>query len=85
MQTTIIKPKKIFHWHDLQEIWQYKELLYFFTWRDLKVRYKQTALGAAWAIFQPFMTMVVFTIFFGKLAKMPSDGVPYPIFVYTGL
>ncbi len=85
MQTTIIKPKKIFRWNDLREIWQYKELLYFFTWRDLKVRYKQTALGAAWAIFQPFMTMVVFTIFFGKLAKMPSDGVPYPIFVYTGL
>ena len=85
MQTTIIKPKKLFHWNDLREIWQYKELLYFFTWRDLKVRYKQTAIGAAWAIFQPLMTMVVFTIFFGKLAKMPSDGVPYPIFVYTGL
>jgi lipopolysaccharide transport system permease protein len=85
MQTTIIKPKKIFHWNDLREIWQYKELLYFFTWRDLKVRYKQTAIGAAWAIFQPFMTMIVFTVFFGTLAKMPSDGVPYPIFVYTGL
>jgi lipopolysaccharide transport system permease protein len=85
MQTTIIKPKKIFSWNDLHEVWQYRELLYFFTWRDLKVRYKQTAIGAAWAIFQPFMTMVVFTIFFGNLAKMPSDGVPYPIFVYTGL
>jgi lipopolysaccharide transport system permease protein len=85
MQTTIIKPKKIFSWNDLKEVWQYKELLYFFTWRDLKVRYKQTALGAAWAIFQPVMTMVVFTVFFGNLAKMPSDGVPYPIFVYTGL
>jgi len=85
MQTTIIRPKKIFAWRDLREIWQYKELLYFFTWRDLKVRYKQTAIGAAWAIFQPFMTMVVFTIFFGTLAKMPSDNVPYPIFVYTGL
>jgi len=85
MQTTIIKPKKIFSWNDLREIWAYKELLYFFTWRDLKIRYKQTAIGAAWAIFQPFMTMVVFTIFFGTLAKMPSDGVPYPIFVYTGL
>jgi len=82
---TIIRPKKIFSWNDLREIWQYKELLYFFTWRDLKVRYKQTALGAAWAIFQPLMTMVVFTVFFGNLAKMPSDGVPYPIFVYTGL
>jgi len=85
MQTTIIRPKKIFHWRDLLELWQYKELLYFFTWRDLKVRYKQTFLGAAWAIFQPFMTMVVFTIFFGNFAKMPSDNVPYPIFVYTGL
>jgi lipopolysaccharide transport system permease protein len=85
MQTTIIKPKKLFSLNDLREVWQYKELLYFFTWRDLKVRYKQTALGAAWAIFQPFMTMVVFTVFFGNLAKMPSDGVPYPIFVYTGL
>jgi len=85
MQTTIIKPKKIFSWNDLREIWVYKELLFFFVWRDIKVRYKQTAIGAAWAIFQPFMTMVVFTIFFGKLAKMPSDGVPYPIFVYTGL
>jgi len=83
--TTVIRPKKLFHSNDLREIWDYKELLYFFTWRDLKVRYKQTALGAAWAIFQPMMTMVVFTIFFGKLAKMPSDGVPYPIFVYTGL
>ena len=85
MQTTIIKPKKIFSWGDLREVWQYKELLYFFTWRDLKVRYKQTFIGAAWAIFQPVMTMVVFTVFFGKLAKMPSDGIPYPIFVYTGL
>ncbi len=85
MQTTVIKPKKLFSWNDLREVWTYKELLYFFTWRDLKVRYKQTALGAAWAIFQPVMTMVVFTIFFGNLAKMPSDNVPYPIFVYTGL
>lgn len=82
---TVIRPKKIFAWRDLLEIWQYKELLYFFTWRDLKVRYKQTALGAAWAIFQPVMTMIVFTIFFGNLAKIPSDNVPYPIFVYTGL
>jgi lipopolysaccharide transport system permease protein len=82
---TIIKPKKTFSLNDLKELWQYKELLYFFTWRDLKVRYKQTAIGAVWAILQPFITMVVFTIFFGKLAQMPSDGVPYPIFVYTGL
>ena len=81
----IIKPKKTFSTEDFKEIWRYKELLYFFTWRDLKVRYKQTAIGVLWALFQPFMTMVVFTIFFGKMAKMPSDGIPYPIFVYTGL
>jgi lipopolysaccharide transport system permease protein len=82
---TIIRPKKIFHLRDLRELWQYRELLFFFTWRDLKVRYKQTAIGAAWAIFQPFITMIVFSVFFGGLAKIPSDGVPYPIFVYTGL
>jgi lipopolysaccharide transport system permease protein len=82
---TIIRPKKLFHLRDLKEIWQYRELLYFFTWRDLKVRYKQTFIGIAWAIFQPFITMVVFTVFFGGLAKIPSDGVPYPIFVYVGL
>jgi lipopolysaccharide transport system permease protein len=83
--TTIIRPKKTLSWRDFSEIWNYRELMYFFVWRDLKVRYKQTAIGAAWAIFQPFMAMVVFSIFFGKLAHMPSDGVPYPIFVYTGL
>jgi len=69
----------------LAEIWRYRELLYFLTWRDVKVRYKQTALGAAWAVIQPLMTMVVFTIFFGKLARMPSDGIPYPLFSYAGL
>lgn len=83
--TTIIKPKKTFSWNDMRELWQYRELLYFFTWRDLKVRYKQTLIGAAWAILQPFITMVVFTVFFGNLAQIPSDGVPYPIFVYVGL
>lgn len=82
---TIIRPKKIFRLSDLKEIWQYRELLYFFSWRDLKVRYKQTAIGAGWAIFQPFITMVVFSVFFGGLAKIPSDNVPYPIFVYVGL
>ena len=82
---TIIKPKKLFSIKDITEIWRYKELLYFLTWRDLKVRYKQTVIGAGWAIFQPLMTMFIFTVFFGNLAKMPSDGVPYPIFVYTGL
>ena len=69
----------------LRELWEYRELLYFLTWRDVKVRYKQTALGAAWAIIQPFMTMVVFSLFFGKLAKVPSDGIPYPIFSYAAL
>jgi lipopolysaccharide transport system permease protein len=69
----------------LKDLWEYRELLYFLTWRDIKVRYKQTALGASWAIIQPFFTMVVFSLFFGKLAKIPSDGVPYPIFSYTAL
>jgi lipopolysaccharide transport system permease protein len=69
----------------LGELWQYRELLYFLTWRDIKVRYKQTALGAAWAIIQPFFTMVVFSLFFGKLGKIPSDGVPYPIFSFAAL
>ena len=69
----------------LNELWEYRELLYFLTWRDIKVRYKQTALGAAWAIIQPFFTMVVFSLFFGKLAKIPSDGLPYPIFAYAAL
>ena len=83
--TTVIRPKKTFSLRDIREIWQYRELLYFFTWRDLKVRYKQTAIGVLWALIQPFVTMVVFTVFFGGLAKIPSDGVPYPIFVYVGL
>lgn len=82
---TIIRPKKAISWKDAQELWQYRELLYFFTWRDLKVRYKQTVVGVVWAVFQPFMAMVVFTVFFGKLAGIPSDGVPYPIFVYVGV
>lgn len=85
METTVIRPRKTFSLKDIKELWQYKELLYFFVWRDLKVRYKQTFIGVAWAIFQPFITMVVFSVFFGGLAKIPSDGVPYPIFVYVGL
>ncbi len=85
MTITVIRPKKTFSLEDIREVWRYKELLYFFVWRDLKVRYKQTYIGIAWAIFQPFITMVVFSIFFGELAKIPSDGVPYPIFVYVGL
>jgi lipopolysaccharide transport system permease protein len=69
----------------LDELWRYRELLYFLMWRDIKVRYKQTVLGAAWAIIQPVFTMVVFSLFFGKLAKMPSDGVPYPIFSFAAM
>jgi lipopolysaccharide transport system permease protein len=69
----------------LRDLWEYRELLYFLVWRDIKVRYKQTALGAAWAVLQPFLTMLVFTVFFGRLAKVPSDGIPYPVFAYTAL
>lgn len=69
----------------LNDVWQYRELLYFLTWRDVKVRYKQTALGAAWAVIQPLFTMLVFSLFFGRLAKMPSDGLPYPVFAYAAL
>lgn len=82
---TIIKPKKLFSFSSLKEVWNYRELLYFFTWRDLKVRYKQTSIGVLWALFQPFITMVVFSIFFGSFLNIPSDNVPYPIFIYTGL
>lgn len=70
---------------NLKEFWQYRELLYFLTWRDIKVRYKQTALGILWAILQPLLTMVVFSFFFGELAKLSSDGLPYPIFSMAGL
>jgi lipopolysaccharide transport system permease protein len=69
----------------LNELWEYRELLYFLVWRDVKVRYKQTALGAIWAVLQPVLTMLVFSVFFGRLAKMPSDGIPYPVFVYAAL
>jgi lipopolysaccharide transport system permease protein len=82
---TVIEPTRGWRMFDLRELWAYRELLIVLTMRDIKVRYKQTVLGAAWAILQPFMTMVVFTIFFGKLANMPSDGFPYPVFVYTAL
>lgn len=69
----------------LRDLWTYRELLYFLTWRDVKVRYKQTVLGAAWAIIQPLATMLIFTLFFGKLANIPSDNIPYPLFAYSGL
>ena len=67
------------------ETWQYRELFLFLVWRDIKIRYKQTALGAAWAIIQPFFTMIIFTLFFGRLAQLPSDGIPYPVFYYSAL
>jgi lipopolysaccharide transport system permease protein len=68
-----------------RELWEYRELLFFFAWRDIKVRYKQTVMGASWAIIQPFFTMVIFSLFFGRLANVPSDGLPYPIFSYAAL
>src|SRR5262249_53449811 len=82
---TVIEPSRGWRRLDLRELWAYRELLFVLTSRDIKVRYKQTVLGAAWAILQPFMTMVVFTIFFGSLANLPSDGFPYPVFVYSAL
>jgi lipopolysaccharide transport system permease protein len=82
---TRIQPAKGWVGLNFPELWKFRELLYFLIWRDLKVRYKQTALGAAWAIIQPLLTMAVFSLFFGRLAGVPSDGVPYPIFAFTGL
>jgi len=70
---------------ELSELWTYRELLYFLVWRDIKVRYKQTVIGIGWAILQPLMTMVIFTMIFGNFAQIPSDGVPYPIFSFTAL
>lgn len=69
----------------LREVWEFRDLLYFLVWREIKVRYKQTALGVAWAMIQPLFTMVVFTLFFGRLGRMPSDGLPYPLFTYSAL
>lgn len=68
-----------------RELWEYRDLFYFFVWRDIKVRYRQTVMGASWAIIQPFFSMVIFSLFFGRLAKVPSDGIPYPIFSYAAL
>jgi lipopolysaccharide transport system permease protein len=82
---TTIRPSHGWVNLQLREVWKYRELLYFLVWRDVKVRYKQTAIGAGWAIIQPVMTMVVFSLFFGRLAKVPSDGIPYPIFSFTAL
>lgn len=85
LPVVFIRPSKGWVSLRLHELWEYRELLYFLIWRDIKVRYKQTALGAAWAIIQPLFTMVVFSLFFGRLAKIPSDGIPYPIFSYAAL
>ena len=82
---TRIEPSRGWISLGLKDLWQYRELLFFLTWRDIKVRYKQTALGAAWAVIQPLFTMLVFTLFFGRLAKVPSDGIPYPLFSYAAL
>lgn len=84
-QVLILEPSKGFFRLRLGDLWEYRELLYFLVWRDVKVRYKQTALGAAWAILQPVMTMIVFSIFFGRFGKMPSDGIPYPVFAFAAL
>src|SRR5438128_4144847 len=80
-----LEPSRGFLRINLRAVWEYRELLYFLIWRDVKVRYKQTALGAAWVILQPVMTMVVFSVFFGRLAKVPSDGIPYPVFAFAAL
>ena len=82
---TIIEPRSGWSWREVQELWAYRELLLVLTQRDLKVRYKQTVIGAGWALIQPVLTMVLFTIVFGRLAQIPSDGYPYPVFVYAAL
>ncbi len=83
--TIVLEPSRGWSSLKLQELWEYRELLYFLTWRDVKVRYKQAALGVAWAVLQPLMTMVIFSLIFGRLAKLPSEGIPYPIFSYVAL
>src|SRR5437773_3528820 len=83
--TVRIEPPRTWLELRLREVWMYRELLYFFVWRDLKVRYKQTVIGVAWVVLQPLMSMGVFTIFFGRLAKLPSDGLPYPVFYFAAL
>jgi lipopolysaccharide transport system permease protein len=85
LPVTIIERRPGWKFVDLGELWRYRELLYFLIWRDVKVRYKQTVLGAAWAILQPLATMVVFSLFFGRLAQMPTGDVPYPLFAFAGL
>lgn len=81
----VIQPSRSWKLVSFKDLWAYRELLFFLTWRDVKVRYKQTALGAAWAILQPMATMLIFSLFFGRLVKVPSDGIPYPIFAFAAL
>ncbi len=89
MQTTlaetVYEPSRGWISLRLRELWEYRELLYFLAWRDIKIRYKQAALGVAWAVIQPLLTMVIFSVIFGQLAKLPSDGIPYPVFSYAAL
>lgn len=80
-----IEPSSRWRFLDLAELWHYRELVYFLTWRDIQVRYKQTAIGVLWVVIQPLASIIVFSLFFGKLAKIPSDGVPYPLFVFAAL
>ena len=81
----VVQPIRGWRLLDVRELWSYRELIYFLTWRDIKVRYKQTALGVAWVLLQPLALMVVFTLLFGRIAKIPSEGIPYPLFAYAGL
>ncbi len=82
---TVIEPRPAWSRHDFVELWRYRELLGLLVWRDIAVRYKQTLMGAAWAVVQPLATMLIFTLVFGGLARLPSEGVPYPVFVYAGV
>jgi len=85
MKEIVLEPPHSWFNLHLNELWEFRELLYFLVWRDIKVRYKQTVLGATWAIIQPLFTMIIFSVIFGKFAKLPSDGIPYPVFSYTAL
>ncbi|HWP55005.1 MAG TPA: hypothetical protein VN476_12795, partial [Pyrinomonadaceae bacterium] len=83
--TIVIEPSHGLADFNLKEIWDYRDLMFFLAWRDINIRYKQTILGAAWAVVQPVMTMILFTIFFGRMAGVPSEGVPYPLFAFAAL
>jgi lipopolysaccharide transport system permease protein len=85
LSAVVIKPSKGLVFFSLREIWEYRGLLYFLTWRDIKIHYKQTVLGITWAVIKPLFTMVIFSVIFGQLAKLPSDGIPYPVFTYAAL